>query len=105
MTDNTAQSALENLTFATAASALERGLAAIRGGQTVFDLAFLKSSDSSGVVVLLALLRAGRASGKALSFVNLPVSLKSLLTLYGVDHLLSDSAGTPMASPANLHHH
>lgn len=105
MTDNTAQPALEYLTFATAASALERGLAAIRGGQTVFDLAFLKSSDSSGVAVLLAMLRAGRANGKPLSFLNLPVSLKSLLTLYGVDHLLSDCASAPLASPADLHHH
>ncbi|HEU5437550.1 MAG TPA: STAS domain-containing protein [Telluria sp.] len=102
MTENTVQPALEFLTFATAAQALERGLAAIRGGQTVFDLAFLKSSDSSGVAVLMAMLREGRANGTPLSFMNLPVSLKSLLTLYGVDHLLTDCA---QASPADLHHH
>jgi phospholipid transport system transporter-binding protein len=106
MTDNTAQPALEYLTFATAAAALVRGLAAIRGGQTVFDLAFLKSSDSSGVAVLMAMLREGRARGTPLSFQNLPVSLKSLLTLYGVDHLLADCAApAPLASPADLHHH
>ena len=105
MTESTVQPALENLTFATAAVALERGLAAIRGGQTEFDLAFLKSSDSSGVAVLMAMLREGRASGKPLSFLNLPVSLKSLLTLYGVDHLLTDCASAPLASPADLHHH
>jgi phospholipid transport system transporter-binding protein len=107
MTETTAQPGLENLTFATAAVALEHGLAAIRGGQTQFDLAFLKSSDSSGVAVLMAMLREGRATGKPLSFLNLPVSLKSLLTLYGVDHLLTDCAtsASAMASPADLHHH
>ncbi len=106
MTENTVQPTLEYLTFATAAAALERGLAAIRGAQTVFDLAFLKSSDSSGVAVLMAMLREGRASGKPLSFLNLPVSLKSLLTLYGVDHLLTDCAtASTAASPADLHHH
>jgi phospholipid transport system transporter-binding protein len=102
MTEDTVQPTLEYLTFATANAALGRGLAAIRGGQTVFDLARLKSSDSSGVAVLMAMLREARALGKPLSFLNLPVSLKSLLTLYGVDHLLNDCA---TASPADLRHH
>ncbi|MFL6709384.1 MAG: lipid asymmetry maintenance protein MlaB [Massilia sp.] len=102
MTENTVQPTLEYLTFATAHAALGRGLAAIRGGQTVFDLSRLKSSDSSGVAVLMAMLREARATKQTLSFLNLPVSLKSLLTLYGVDHLLNDAAA---ASPADLHHH
>lgn len=112
MTETSVQPALEYLTFATANGALERGLAALRGGQTVFDLSRLKSSDSSGVAVLMAMLREARATGKPLSFLNLPVSLKSLLTLYGVDHLLTDCAdadavvsSTTTASPADLHHH
>ena len=111
MTETSVQPALEYLTFATANGALERGLAALRGGQTVFDLSRLKSSDSSGVAVLMAMLREARATGTPLSFLNLPVSLKSLLTLYGVDHLLTDcaNAGAPgatsAASPADLHHH
>ena len=102
MTENTVKPTLEYLTFATANAALERGRAAIRGGQTVFDLSRLKSSDSSGVAVLMAMLREARASNKPLSFLNLPVSLKSLLTLYGVDHLLNDCAES---SPADLRHH
>jgi phospholipid transport system transporter-binding protein len=108
MTETTVEPALEFLTFATANRALERGLAALRGGQTVFDLAGLKSSDSSGVAVLMAMLREARATNKPLSFLNLPVSLKSLLSLYGVDHLLTDGAAAhPVdpASPADLHHH
>jgi phospholipid transport system transporter-binding protein len=86
---------LELLTFETARGALERGLAALHAGQTVFDLAALKSSDSSGVAVLLELQRQARKAGKVASFINLPVSLQSLLTLYGVDTLLAQSPASP----------
>jgi phospholipid transport system transporter-binding protein len=98
MTATTAQPPLEMLTFQTARGALERGLAALAGGQTVFDLSSVTLADSSGVAVLLAMQRAARKAGVAVSFVNLPVSLKSLANLYGVDTLLVES-------PANLHHH
>ncbi|WP_426174558.1 STAS domain-containing protein [Massilia sp. TWR1-2-2] len=98
MTQTTAQPPLETLTFQTARDALERGLAALAGGQTVFDLGSVKLADSSGVAVLLAMQRAARKAGVAVSFVNLPLSLKSLANLYGVDTLLVES-------PANLHHH
>ncbi|MDB5936186.1 MAG: NTP-binding protein [Massilia sp.] len=98
MTETTSRPALEMLTFATARGALERGLAALRAGQTVFDLSSVKLADSSGVAVLLAMQRAARQAGVAVSFINLPVSLKSLASLYGVDALLVES-------PANLHHH
>ena len=98
MTESTSSAPLESLTFATARAALERGLAALRAGQTEFDLAMLKSSDSSGVAVLLELQRQARKAGVTLSFRNLPVSLQSLMTLYGVDSLLAES-------PANLQHH
>lgn len=98
MTDHTDNPPLELLTFDTARAALERGLAALRTGQTVFDLDKLKLADSSGVAVLLAMQRAARKAGLTVSFINLPVSLKSLAALYGVDDLLTQS-------PANLHHH
>jgi phospholipid transport system transporter-binding protein len=99
MTQSASQLPLETLTFQTARAALERGLAALRAGQTVFDLSSLQSSDSSGVAVLLEMQRQGRQAGLAVSFVNPPVSLRSLLSLYGVDALLL------VESPANLHHH
>lgn len=89
---------IETLTVINAKAALDQGLAAIRGGQTVFDLATVKTADSSAVAVLLAWQRAARKSGVALSYVNLPASLKSLAALYGVDALLVDT-------PANLQHH
>jgi phospholipid transport system transporter-binding protein len=96
--DPAATPPLEMLTFATARAALERGVAALRAGQTVFDLSSVKLADSSGVAVLLAMQRAAREAGVAVSFINLPVSLKSLASLYGVDALL-------LESPANLQHH
>jgi phospholipid transport system transporter-binding protein len=99
MTESTSQLPMDMLTFQTARAALERGLAALRAGQTVFDLSSLKSADSSGVAVLLEMQRQARKSGLVVSFTNLPPSLQSLLSLYGVDALLL------VESPANLHHH
>jgi phospholipid transport system transporter-binding protein len=86
------------LTFQTARAALEQGCEAIRAGQTVFDLASVKAADSSAVAVLLAWQRAAREAGLVLSYRNLPESVRSLATLYGVDAFLG-------ASPADLHHH
>ena len=97
MTETPSQPPLEQLTFQTARGALERGLAALRAGQTVFDLAAVKLADSSGVAVLLELQRQARKAGVSVAFINLPVSLQSLATLYGVDTLLTQS-------PASLQH-
>lgn len=89
---------IASLTVQNATTALGQGLAAIKAGQTVFDLGSVKAADSSAVAVLLAWKRAARKAGKALSYVNVPESLQSLSALYGVDSLLVES-------PANLHHH
>ncbi|SHH65705.1 lipid asymmetry maintenance protein MlaB [Massilia sp. CF038] len=89
---------IESLTVQNATSALDQGLAAIKAGTTVFDLASVKLADSSAVAVLLAWKRAARKSGTALSYVNVPAGLQSLAALYGVDSFLVES-------PANLHHH
>jgi phospholipid transport system transporter-binding protein len=94
---NTLQS-IETLTVVNAKAALDQGLAAIKAGQTVFDLGTVKTADSSAVAVLLAWKRAARKAGAALSYVNLPASLQSLAALYGVDAFLVES-------PANLQHH
>lgn len=89
---------IESLTVQNAKAALAQGVAAIKAGQTVFDLGTVKVADSSAVAVLLSWKRAARKSGAALSYINLPDSLKSLAALYGVDDFLVES-------PANLHHH
>ena len=88
----------ETLTVENATAALERGLAAIKDGQTVFDFSCIQTADSSAVAVLLAWQRAARKNGTTLAFTNMPASLKGLTSLYGVDDFLVDS-------PANLHHH
>ncbi|MES3022978.1 MAG: STAS domain-containing protein [Pseudomonadota bacterium] len=98
MADTNTLQSIETLTVQTARAAMERGLAAIKAGQTVFDLASVKQADSSAVAVLLAWQRAARKGGSALSFVNLPAGLISLAALYGVDAFL-------VATPANLQHH
>lgn len=89
---------IEALTVQNAKAALAQGIAAIKAGQTTFDLGSVKVADSSAVAVLLAWKRAARKAGASLAYVNLPASLQSLAALYGVDTLL-------VASPANLHHH
>ncbi len=88
----------DNLTVENATAALERGLAAIQDGQTVFDLGCIQTADSSAVAVLLAWQRAARKNGSTLAYTNMPANLKGLTSLYGVDEFLVDS-------PANLHHH
>ncbi len=89
---------IDILTVANAKAALAQGVAAIKAGKTVFDLASVKQADSSAVAVLLAWQRAARKAGAALSFVNIPPSLCTLATLYGVDAFLVDT-------PADLQHH
>jgi phospholipid transport system transporter-binding protein len=86
------------LTVQNAKAALDQGVAAIKAGQTVFDLASVQAVDSSAVAVLLAWKRTARKTGAALAYVNLPASLQSLAALYGVDAFLVDT-------PANLQHH
>jgi phospholipid transport system transporter-binding protein len=98
MSQATTLPSLEALTFHNAKAALALGCAAIGAGQTVFDLGSVRQADSSGVAVLLAWKRKAHQAGLALAYVNLPASLQSLATLYGVDAFLVDT-------PANLQHH
>jgi len=101
MSDNTMQS-LSALTVDNATAALEHGLAAIRAGQTVFDLGNVVSVDSAAVSVMLAWQRAAAEAGIRLELQNLPASLRSLTKLYGVCSLVSPALAD---SPADLHHH
>jgi phospholipid transport system transporter-binding protein len=98
MSDTNKLDSITTLTVQNAKAALDQGVAAIKAGQTVFDLGTVQTVDSSAVAVLLAWKRSARKGGKALSYINLPASLQSLAALYGVDEFL-------VASPANLQHH
>ena len=79
---------LDALTFQTARAALEQGCAAIRAGETVFDLGGVRAADSSGVALLLAWQRKARQAGQKLIFTNVPESVDTLASLYGEDTLL-----------------
>jgi phospholipid transport system transporter-binding protein len=94
---------IETLNVQTAKAVLGQGIAAIKAGQTVIDLAAVKVADSSAVAVLLAWKRAARSAGTALSYANVPAGLQSLAALYGVDDFLVET--TASADRAILHHH
>ncbi|MFP5390256.1 MAG: lipid asymmetry maintenance protein MlaB [Gammaproteobacteria bacterium] len=98
---------IDSLTVSSARAALAQGVAAIKAGETVFDLGSIKLTDSSSVAVLLAWQRAARKAGSKLTFVNVPDSLTILAALYGVEDLLpAGSAHAPHAHhPHHPHHH
>jgi phospholipid transport system transporter-binding protein len=91
---------LTALTVDNATAALEHGLAALRMGQTEFDMRNVAAVDSAAVSVMLAWQRAAHAAGVTLRLVNLPPMLQSLTKLYGVCSLVS-----PQAADTELHHH
>ena|ERR1035437_7128987 len=95
------------LTADNAKTTLEAGLSAIEAGQTEIDLADVTTVDSAAVATLLAWQRAARQRGAALSFLNLPANLHSLVTLYGVADLLGRASQTAVqdAASADSPHH
>jgi len=73
------------LTFATAASALEAGRAALsRGNPATLDLAGVTQADSAGLATVLALLAHARQKGNAMKVANVPVGLEALARVSGV---------------------
>lgn len=102
---------LTSLTVLNASAALERGHAAIKAGQSVFDLRHVLTVDSVAVSVLLAWQRAAHEAGLKLELKNLPPALQSLTKLYGVCSLVFPAEKAPeqpapgAATPADLHHH
>jgi phospholipid transport system transporter-binding protein len=79
---------LTSLTVLNATAALERGYAALKAGQTAFDLRHVLTVDSVAVSVMLAWQRAATDAGIKLELKNLPPALQSLTKLYGVCSLL-----------------
>jgi len=82
---------IDAMTFDSASLALTQGEAAISAGETVFDLAGVKSADSSGVALLLAWQRRARDAGQKLTFINVPKNIDALANLYGLDGVLERS--------------
>jgi phospholipid transport system transporter-binding protein len=79
---------VESLTFQNARAVLEQGCAAVRSGETVIDLANIKTADSSAVAVLLAWQRTATHAGSKLTYLNIPAGLQSLAALYDVESFL-----------------
>ncbi len=77
-----------SITNDNAGGLLERGVAAIRAGDTTIDLASVTAVDSAAVALLLAWQRTATADGKKVSFVGVPSGIVGLAGLYGVDDLL-----------------
>ncbi len=80
-----------SFTNANAAALAEQGCAALRAGETTFDLSAVKEVDSATVATLLAWRRTAQELGVTLRLTGVPAAVASLATLYGVDGLL----GTP----------
>jgi phospholipid transport system transporter-binding protein len=78
----------DTITYINATALLNAGLAALRAGDTVFDLAAVARCDSSAVAVLLAWRREGQVRAAQVRFTALPADLVSLATLYGVATLI-----------------
>ena len=98
---------LTSLTVLNATDTLERGLTAIKAGQTAFDLRHVLTVDSVAVSVMLAWQKAARDLGRELELKNLPPALQSLTKLYGVCSLLfptSEKLEPSQATPDNPAH-
>lgn len=90
-----------SITNENAAALLDAGRAAIHAGDLAFDLENVKHVDSAAVALLLAWQREAAAKNGCIALANVPPSLSSLATLYGVDRLLGcehlDAAHDPQA--------
>ena len=89
MADANPMLTIDAMTFDSAREALAQGEVAIGLGETVFDLAGVKSADSSGVALLLAWQRRAQNAGHRLTFINVPDNVRKLSALYGVDTLVA----------------
>ena len=80
------------LTVANVATLAEEGKQRLGdGGELVVDLGEVTAVDSAALSLLLEWLREARRRNIKMSFRNLPASLKSLATLYGVAELIAEA--------------
>ena len=77
-----------SITLDNAAALLPLGIDAIRGGDTVIDLAQVREVDSAAVALLIAWQREAQVAGTTLDFAGVPEGIASLARLYGVAALL-----------------
>jgi phospholipid transport system transporter-binding protein len=79
------------LSFASAAAALEAARAALADGQGPFevDLAGVTRADSAALALLLELSRQARKAGRELKCLNAPEQLRRLAGFFGVTEVLA----------------
>lgn len=70
-----------------------RRLVAGASGDCEIDLAGVSFGSSAGVALLLSWLRAGRAAGRRVVFLNLPQGMRSIINVSGLDSII------PVADP------
>lgn len=100
------------ITMASASQTLTEGTYAIENGETEFSLDRLAGSDSSAMAVLLSWQRRARRHGATLRFVDVPPSVVSFASLYGVESFLpgfpvSEALASPFMAEyrATIGHH
>jgi phospholipid transport system transporter-binding protein len=77
------------LDFATAAAALDAGLALIRGERAwTVDLSGITSGDSAGLAVLVEWLSAARARGATLHYAAVPAQILAIARISDLEDLL-----------------
>jgi phospholipid transport system transporter-binding protein len=77
------------LTFATAAKALERGAGLIgQGGECLVDLSRVQSGDSAGIAVLIEWLATAQARGTTLRYENIPAQMLAIARISDLEDLL-----------------
>ena len=82
------------LGFATAATALQAGLALIgRGQDWTIDLAGVSAGDSAGLAVLVEWISAARAQGGTLRYAGVPAQILAIARISDLDRLLLDQSG------------
>lgn len=77
----------KTMTLANVAALKKEGIAAMDSGDTSIDLSAVTRADSSAVSVLFSWERYAKEKGLTLQIAHVPLSLESLLVLYGVRSL------------------
>lgn len=79
------------VTMNTVRAVAEQGTRMFDDTEVVVDFGAVEEADSAAVSLMLEWLREARRRSRALRFVNLPASVKSLALLYGVEGLLPEA--------------
>lgn len=90
------------LTAYTAEQALPLGVQAIAAGEREIDMSKVLESDSAGLATMVAWQRAAHKAGGRVKFLNVPLRLARLASLYGVAELL-DLPDRPELSDLTSH--